>query len=143
MTQRRLVHITENIFKLREQDRVVGYYLYDEFDEVLSRIEGLLAEPETFISRYLVITLGGTLNIAGKQMILPVEVCRLVDMGKVKTSWRKESLMDAPTPLDIKKVTPAEEELILNYFDMEPYWAVKKVSGNDKGKTGPSSPESP
>ncbi len=138
MSESQLVHLTENIFKLREQDRIVGYYLYDEFDEVLSRIEGLLAEPETYLSRYLVITLGGTLNIAGKRLILPVEVCRLVDMGKVKTRWRKESLMDAPTPLDIQNVTSAEEELILNYFDLEPYWAVKKFSGENDEKTGPS-----
>ncbi len=142
MSESRLLHLTENIHKLREQDRIVGHYLYDEFDTVLSRIEGVLAEPETYLPRYVVVTLGGTLNISGKRLIVPVEVCKLVDMGKVRTRWRKESLMDAPTPLDVRSVTAAEEELILSYFDLEPHWAVKKGSGENDGKTGPSAPDS-
>ncbi|MFQ5450288.1 MAG: helix-turn-helix domain-containing protein [Nitrospinaceae bacterium] len=125
MTQNRLEYISENIFKLREHERWIGNYLYDEFDNVLARIQALLAEPETYRSRYLVVMLGGMLSIEGKTILLPVEVCKPVDMGKVKTAWRKESLMDAPSPLDPRKVSQEEEERILDYFDLEPHWTAE------------------
>ena len=137
MAESSLRYVPENIFKLRDSDRIIGHYLYDEFDEVLARVEALLTEPETFIPRYLVITLGGALNISGKRMILPVEVCRTVDLGKVRTQWRKESLMTAPTPRDVRRVTPAEEEWILDYFDLEPYWVVKKSAAAKDKPTDP------
>ena len=50
------------------------------------------------------------------------------DLGKVKTSWSKESIQDAPSPADIEHVTMNEEELILSYFDLEPYWAASPPS---------------
>jgi len=125
MTSGRLVCISENIFKLREQDRIIGCYLYDEFDEALSRIEALVVEPGTYLPRYLLITLGGTLNVQGKKVLLPTERCQPVDLGKVKTCWRKESLMNAPSAHDPQNVTLAEEELILDYFDLKPYRATE------------------
>ncbi len=125
MTSGRLACISENIFKLREQDRIIGCYLYDEFDEALSRVEALMVEPGTYLPRYLLITLGGTLNVQGKKVLLPIEHCQSVDLGKVKTPWRKESLMNAPTAHDPQNVTMAEEELILDYFDLKPYWAAE------------------
>jgi hypothetical protein len=131
MTSGRLAYISENIFKLREQDRIIGCYLYDEFDEPLSRVEALMVEPGTHLPRYLLITLGGAINIQGKKILLPIEHCQSVDLGKVKTTWRKESLMDAPTAHDPKNVTIAEEELILDYFDLKPYWAVEPQEETD------------
>jgi hypothetical protein len=125
MNAQRLTYISENIYKLKEQDRIIGCYLYDEFDIAISRIEALVVESGTLVSRYAVVVLGGALNIKGKKLLLPIEVCRSVDLGKVKTSWRKESLMQAPTPHDPEQVTMAEEELILGYFDLKPYWAAK------------------
>lgn len=125
MTSDKLVYIAENIFKLRQQDRIIGCYLYDQFDEALSRVEGLMVEPGTYLPRYMMITLGGTVNVQGKIILLPVEHCQSVDLGKVKTTWRKESLMDAPTAHDPQHVTTAEEERILDYFDLKPYWAVE------------------
>ncbi|NIT80423.1 MAG: hypothetical protein GWM98_00235, partial [Nitrospinaceae bacterium] len=53
------------------------------------------------------------------------EICEAVDMGKVKTEWKKESLQDAPTADDVENVSMNEEELILSYFDLEPYWAAR------------------
>ena len=70
MTSGRLACISENIFKLREQDRIIGCYLYDELDEALSRVEALMVEPGTYLPRYLLITLGGTINIQGKKVLL-------------------------------------------------------------------------
>ncbi len=138
MTSDRLTFVAENIFKLRQQDRIIGCYLYDQFGEVLSRIEGLMVEPGTYLPRYLLITLGGTVNVQGKKILLPVEHCQSVDLGKVKTTWRKESLMDAPTAHDPQKVTTAEEERILDYFDLKPYWAAepqeKTQDDPDSGK---------
>ncbi len=131
MSTHRLTYISENIYKLREQDRIIGCYLYDEFDDALSRIEALVVESGTLIARYVVVTLGGMLNIKGKALLLPIEICHAVDLGKVRTSWRKESLMHAPTPHNPEHVTPAEEELILGYFDLEPYWAAEPEEPKD------------
>jgi|GEM_PF-1358940 len=125
MTSERLACISENIYKLRQQDRVIGCYLYDEFDEALSRVEALMVEPRTYLPRYLLITLGGAVNVQGKKVLLPIEHCQSVDLGKMKTHWRKESLMNAPTAHDPQNVTMAEEELILDYFDLKPYWSAE------------------
>ena len=125
MTSGGLVLVAENIYKLRQQDRIIGCYLYDEFDNALSRVEALMVEQGTFLPRYLLITLGGAVNVQGKKVLLPVEHCQSVDLGKVKTTWRKESLMNAPTANDPKNVTMAEEELILDYFDLKPYWTLE------------------
>ncbi|GJL79140.1 MAG: hypothetical protein NPINA01_21290 [Nitrospinaceae bacterium] len=141
MATSQLSHIQENIFKLREQDRIIGAYLYDEFDEALSRIEALVVESGTLLVRYAVVTIGGMLNIKGKTVLLPIEICQSVDLGKVKTSWRKESLMDAPTPHDPEQVTRSEEELILGYFDLKPYWAVEPSKPEEKSDHLPSDPK--
>lgn len=84
-----------------------------------------MVESGTYLPRYLLITLGGAVNVQGKKVLLPVEHCQSVDLGKVKTTWRKESLMNAPTAHDPENVTMAEEERILDYFDLKPYWTVE------------------
>ncbi|MDA0691252.1 MAG: PRC-barrel domain-containing protein [Nitrospinae bacterium] len=142
MSIHRLTYISENIYKLREQDRIIGCYLYDEFDDALSRIEALVVESGTLLARYAVVTLGGMLNIKGKTLLLPIEVCRSIDLGKVRTAWRKESLMDAPTPHNPQQVTIAEEELILGYFDLKPYWAVEPEPPEEKPGDKNSDPKS-
>ncbi len=130
MTSGRLVCISENIYKLRQQDRIIGCFLYDDFDEAVSRVEALVVEKGTHLPRYILITLGGALNVQGKKVLLPIEHCRSIDLGKVKTSWRKESLLNAPTAIDPKNPTMAEEEKILDYFDLKPYW-----SADPRGET--------
>ncbi|VAX30825.1 hypothetical protein MNBD_NITROSPINAE05-876 [hydrothermal vent metagenome] len=129
MSSGRLVLVTENIHKLRQQDRIIGCYLYDEFDEAVSRVEALMVENGTLLPRYLLITLGGALNVRGKKILLPVEHCQSVDLGKVKTSWRRESLLKAPTAHDPHNPTMAEEERILDYFDLKPYWSHEPAEG--------------
>jgi hypothetical protein len=141
MNSHRLTYISENIYKLREQDRIIGCYLYDEFDDALSRIEALVVESGTLLARYVVVTLGGMLSVKGKALVLPIEICRSVDLGKVRTSWRKESLMHAPTPHNPQQMTMAEEELILGYFDLKPYWAVEPEKPEENSGDTNSKPE--
>lgn len=111
-----LIHVTENIYKLRKKDRVIGFFLYDKFDESITRIDALLVNSENYHCCYMVLNLGGFLQVRGKEVVLPVEVCELKDLGKVKTDLRKESMMEAPTPTDITRVTTMEEELIRDYY---------------------------
>ncbi|UCD11004.1 MAG: PRC-barrel domain-containing protein [Nitrospinaceae bacterium] len=129
MTSSGLKYIDENIAELQKKDQVVGYYLYGADGEAIARVEAVLVESGTYLCRYIVIRMGGFLKIEGKKIILPIETCEVADLGKVKTEWRKESIMDAPNPVDLLNVTMEEEELILGYFDLEPYWAAKPASG--------------
>jgi hypothetical protein len=125
MKSNRLLHISDNIHQLAKSDRVVGYFLYDQYNDSVAKIEAVLAQPITYLPRYIVITIGGFLAVEGKRILIPIEVCEVADMGKVKANWSKESLRDAPAPVDVKKVTTEEEERILSYFDFEPYWKVQ------------------
>lgn len=122
----RLTHVTENIHNLNKNDRIVGFFLYDKHREVIARISGILVEKETHRIRYIVISQGGFLDIRGKQTLVPREAFEIIDLGEVKTSWSGHSLHDAPLPEDINHVTSEEEELILSYFDLKPYWTLKK-----------------
>jgi hypothetical protein len=113
-----LTHIADNIFDLRKADRVIGFYLYDKFNESIARIDAALVDSETFHCYYLVINLGGFLQVRGKAVILPVEICEVEDLGKIKTEWRKESMLESPVPTDIMKTTTIEEEMIRDYFGL-------------------------
>ncbi len=113
-----LTHITENVFNLRKTDRIIGFYLYDKFDQSIARIDAVLVDSQTYHSYYLVINLGGFLKVSGKSVVLPVEVCEVKDLGKVKTEWRKESMLGAPSPVDVMSMTNLEEELIRDYYGL-------------------------
>jgi hypothetical protein len=113
-----LTHVTENVFKLRKIDRVIGFYLYDKFNESIARIDALLVDSQSYHSYYMILNLGGFLQVSGKVVVLPVEVCEVIDLGKVKTEWRKESMLGAPAPIDITCVTILEEELIRDYYSL-------------------------
>lgn len=126
---RYLTYITENSHSLNKNDRIVGFFLYDKYREVVARIDGILVERQTCLARYIVINQGGFLDIRGKNTLVPRVACDVVDLGEVKTAWSGRSLNDAPSPADINKVTPEEEELILSYFDLKPYWPMKHKDG--------------
>ena len=112
-----LIQITENVFKLRKTDRIIGFYLYDKFNESIARIDAVLVDSQNYHCFYLVINLGGgSLQVSGKIVVLPVEACEVMDLGKVKTDCRKESMLGAPAPIDIANVTILEEELIRDYY---------------------------
>ncbi len=125
MRPHRLLYVAENVHNLNKDDRIVGFFLYDKHKEVIARIDGLLVEEGTYLPRYIVISQGGFLGIEGKKIAVPREVCDAVDLGEVKTQWSRQSLQDAPVPHDVENVSPEEEERILSYFDLQPYWAVK------------------
>lgn len=113
-----LIPVTENVFKLRKTDRVVGFYLYDKFSKSIARIDAVLVDNQTYHCHYMVINLGGFLQVRGKVVVLPVEICETLDLGKVKTEWRKESMLGAPTPGNIMSMTIFEEELIRDYYGL-------------------------
>ena len=113
-----LKHVTENVFNLRKTDRIIGFYLYDKFGQSIARIDAILVDSQTYQSFYLVINLGGFLKVSGKAVVLPIEVCEVQDLGKVKTEWRKESMLDAPSPVDALSITTMEEELIRDYYGL-------------------------
>ena len=43
-----LIHVAENIFDLRKIDRVIGFYLYDKFNEPIARIDAALVDSRTY-----------------------------------------------------------------------------------------------
>ena len=79
-----LTHAIDNVFKLCEADRVIGFYLYDKLNESLARIDALLIFSQSYHSYYMIINLSGFLKVRRKIVILPVEVCEVEDLGKVK-----------------------------------------------------------
>ena len=53
-----LTLIIENVFKLRKIDRIIGFHLYDRFNELIARIDAALVNSQSYQSFYLVIKLG-------------------------------------------------------------------------------------
>ncbi|MDE1044984.1 MAG: hypothetical protein OSA05_06905 [Nitrospinaceae bacterium] len=49
-------------------------------------------------------------------MVLPVEICEVKDLGKIKIEWWKESMLRAPALIDITNLTTIEEELIRDHY---------------------------
>ena len=71
-----LTHIIENIFRLRKIDRIIGFYLYDCFNEPIARIDAAMVDSQSYQSFYLVIKLGDFLQVSGEIVVLPVEISR-------------------------------------------------------------------
>jgi len=126
LTPSPLLHIKDNIFNLRVLDRIVGGYLYDSMNDEMGRIGGLLVEPETYRPRYLVYVNGGLMFTEGKTIILPREMYEPIGSARVKSSKKKESIQQAPSPRDFDRLTREDEQLILSYFDLEPYWETEE-----------------
>ena len=49
-------------------------------------------------------------------MVLPIEICEVKDLGKVKTERWKESMLRAPGLIDITNLTTIEEKLIRDHY---------------------------
>lgn len=128
MTPSPLRYIDDNIHNLYPQNRIVGYYLYDLYDEMVGRIEGLMVDPETYQPRYLVLTIGGFLFTEGKIVLFPRNHYEALDMGKVKTSWRRDSIQQSPSINNIQSLSLEKEMAILGYYDLEPYWDVTETN---------------
>ncbi len=130
MTPSPLKYLDDNVYSLYPDNRIIGFYLYDVFDEMVARIQGLMVDPESFQPRYLVLTIGGFLFTEGKIVLFPKDHYETQEMGKVKTSWRLDSIQQAPSIKDIQSVTLEREQFILSYYDLEPYWDVTETNSN-------------
>lgn len=122
MESNNLKFIDDNIYDLAQEDRVVGSYLYDKYNEQIGRLKGLLVDSESFEVRYAVFIDGGFLFTDGKTILLPRPLFHAIDMGQIKTNWSRESLQHAPSIQSLEEVSMDEERVILSYFDLEPYW---------------------
>ena len=122
MTPSPLLYIQDNIFKLRVLDRIVGGYLYDSMSDEMGRIRGVMVEPETYRTRYLVYVNGGMMFTESKTILLPREMYEPIDSAKIKSSKKKESIQQAPSPRVFDHLTREDEMVILSYFDLNPYW---------------------
>ena len=103
-----LTHITGNVFKLRKIDRIIGFYLYGRFNEFIASIDAALVDGQSYQSFYLVIKLGEFLQVSGEIVVLPIEICEVKDVEKVKTEWGKESMLRAAALIDITNLTTIE-----------------------------------
>ncbi|NIP99173.1 MAG: hypothetical protein GWM98_01200, partial [Nitrospinaceae bacterium] len=52
------------------------------------------------------------------------------ELGKVKTQWRQDSIQQAPSVDVPEKLTLEREQLILSYFDLEPYWDTTETNSS-------------
>jgi hypothetical protein len=125
-----LKYIDDNIYSLYPENRIVGFYLYDVNNEMVGRIQGLMVDPETYNPRYLVLTIGGFLFTDGKVVLFPKDHYETQEMGKVKTSWRRDSIQQSPSINDVRSLTLEKEQVILGYYDLEPYWDVTESNLN-------------
>ena len=131
MTPSPLIFIDDNIFKLRGMDKIVGGYLYDNMNDEVGRIKGLLVEPESHRARYLVYTSGGMMFTEGKIILLPRELYDPIDSARIKSFKRKEAIQQAPSPREFDHLTREDEMLILSYFDLKPYWDMEENASPD------------
>jgi len=123
-----LKYINDNIYSLYPENRIVGFYLYDIHDEMVGRIQGLMVDPESYSPRYLVLTIGGFLFTDGKIILFPRDHYESLELGKVKTSWRRDSIQQSPSINDVQLLTLEREQVILGYYDLEPYWDVTETN---------------
>ena len=130
MTPSPLKYINDNIYSLYPGNRIVGYYLYDIQNELVGRIQGLMVDPETYSPRYLVLTIGGFLFTEGKIVLFPKAHYETQELGKVKTSWRRDSIQQSPSINNVCSLTLEKEQMILSYYDLEPYWDVTESNLN-------------
>ena len=128
MTRSPLKYINDNIYSLYPEHRIVGFYLYDIHDEMVGRIQGLMVDPESYTPRYLVLTIGGFLFTDGKIILFPRDHYESLELGKVKTSWRRDSIQQSPSINDVQSLTLEREQVILGYYDLEPYWDVTETN---------------
>ena len=131
MTPSPLKYVTDNIFNLRILDRIVGGYLYDNQNDEMGPVKGLLVEPESYRTRYLVYVNGGMMFTEGKIILLPREMYEPLDSAKIKSIKRKESIQQAPSPRDFDHLTREDEMLIRSYFDLRPYWEIEEEESTD------------
>ncbi len=134
MTPSPLKYVDDNIFSLLSDERVIGFYLYDNLNQEVERIKGLLVDPETFQPLYLVIKIGGMMFTEGKLVLVPRVLYEPDGLGRARVDWTRESLQQGPSIQNIQHLTREEEQVILSYFDLEPYWDIEQETADSEGK---------
>ncbi|MBI5186114.1 MAG: hypothetical protein HZA01_10375 [Nitrospinae bacterium] len=130
----KLKKLRDNDYMLRNEDKIVGCFLYDCYDEEIARIDALFVDPESFALRYCMITIGGLLGTRGKTLLLPKGILERKGIGKVSASKSQAVIFDAPAPSDAGEITQAEELEIHGYFDVQPYFdAEEEVKDGEEG----------
>ncbi len=117
-----LKFIDENAFFLGNQDRVIGFFLYDTYNKEVAKVKGLMVDMDHHRPQYLVIELGGFLSTEGKTILFPKDLYQPAGLGKVVTEWTRESIQQAPSVETTETLFREEEQIILSYFDLKPYW---------------------
>jgi len=117
-----LIYLSENIHNLMDDEKIIGHYLFDDCGEGLGRVEGLYVEHFTYYPRYLVYSQGGFLSTSGKIILVPNDLFEVIDMGKVKILKSLQWLKDIHSPANAESLTRGDEELILDYYNLPPYW---------------------
>ena len=132
MTPSPLKYVDDNIFNLLSDERVIGFYLYDNLNQEVERIKGLLVDPDTYKPRYLVIKIGGLMFTEGKLVLVPRAMYEPDGLGRARVDWSRESLQQGPYIQNIQHLTREEEQVILSYFDLEPYWDVEQEAADSE-----------
>lgn len=139
----KLKKLTANDYMLRSEEKIVGFFLYDCFEEEIARIDAVYVDPETFALRYAQITIGGFLSTRGKVLFLPKGILEVKGIGKVISPKSAAVIRDAPAPFG-EEITRAEEEEIHQYFDVPPYFDMEEGEEevNEEDSEQDNSPES-
>lgn len=118
---------------LRNEDKIVGCFLYDCYDEEIGKIQALFVDQESFALRYCIVTIGGLLGTSGKTILLPKGILEPKGIGKVVSSKSQAIIFDAPASFDIEKITQEDELKIHEYFDIQPYFEVEEGAKGEEG----------
>ena len=121
-----LITLSNATFDLGSDERVIGYYLYDEFENEICDIRDLLLDEETHKPRYVIIEVGGLLSIKGKRVIIPWRLLRRRGVSRLDIARSEEDVLMSPAPNDAEKPTREEEKSVHNYFNIEPYWLTEE-----------------
>ena len=121
-----LITLSNATFSLGSDERVIGYYLYDEFENEICDIRDVLLDEETHKPRYVIIEVGGLLSIKGKRVIIPWRLLRRRGVSRLDIARSEEDVLMSPAPNDAEKPTREEEKSVHNYFNIEPYWLTEE-----------------
>lgn len=128
-----LLYITENEVNLMDNEQIIGHYVYDMFDEILGRVNGLFVERNTYFPRYMVYIQGGILSTIGKTILVPQGMFVLPEFGKVKILKSVQWIKDIFSPDDVETLTIEDEEMVLDYFSLPKYW--EEESNEETGQS--------
>ena len=121
-----LITLSNAAFDLGSDERVIGYYLYDEFEKEICDIRDLLLDEETHKPRYAIIEVGGLLSIKGKRVIIPWRLLLRRGVSRLDIARSEEEVMMSPAPNDAEKPTREEEKSVHSFFNIEPYWLTEE-----------------